>query len=346
MKALVTGATGFVGSAIVRKLLDQGYSVRALARPGSDRRNLDGLEVEVVEGDLTDPLSLRRAVASCRALFHAAADYRLWSPNPEAMYDANVTGTENVLRAAGEAGVERIVYTSSVATLGLPGDGQPGDETTPVSESDMVGHYKLSKFMAEENVRSLADQGLPVVIVNPSTPVGPRDIKPTPTGRLVLDAAAGRMPAYVDTGLNMVHVDDVATGHLLALQKGSIGERYVLGGQDMTLKAILTEIAAITGRRPPRLRMPHNLVLPIAYAAEAWARMTGGGAPPLTVVGIKLARKRMFFSSRKAERELGYSARPVREGLVEAVEWFRANGYLLIPRRPRSALGNGSAGGP
>lgn len=328
MKALVTGATGFIGSAIVRVLLEHGYSVRVLARPDSDRRNLEGLTIEVVEGDLIDPASLRRAVAGCAALFHAAADYRLWVPDPPSMYDANVTGTENVIRAAGDAGVERIVYTSSVATLGLPADGQAGNELTPVSRSDMVGHYKLSKFLAEDAARSLAAQGLPVVIVNPSTPIGPRDIKPTPTGRMVLDAAAGRMPAYVDTGLNIVHVDDIATGHLLALQKGTIGERYVLGGEDMTLRAILTEIAAITGHRPPWLAIPHDLVLPVAYAAEAWARLTGGSDPFVTVVGIKLAKKRMFFSSLKAERDLGYSTRPVREALEDAVEWFRANRYL------------------
>lgn len=328
MKALVTGATGFVGSAIVRVLLAEGHSVRALARPHSDRRNLDGISIEVAEGDLTDPESLKPAVAGCSALFHAAADYRLWVRDPATMYAANVTGTETLMRIAADAGVERIVYTSSVATLGLPADGTPGDEETLVSQADMVGHYKLSKYMAEKAVRALADEGLPVVIVNPSTPVGPRDIKPTPTGRMVLDAAAGRMPAYLETGLNVVHVDDVAIGHHLALQRGRIGERYVLGGDNLSLKSILTHVASITGRRPPKLRIPHGLALPIAHVSEAWARLSGRGDPTITVTGVKLARKFMYFSSAKAEEELGYTARPVQQALADAVEWFRTNGYL------------------
>jgi len=244
------------------------------------------------------------------------------------MYETNVAGTRNLLLAAKEAGVRRIVYTSSVAALGRTADGRPADEETPASLSDMIGHYKRSKFLAEEEVRRLVrDAGLPAVIVNPSAPAGPRDIKPTPTGRMIAEAAAGRVPAYVDTGLNVVHVDDVAEGHLLAYRKGRVGERYVLGGETMALAEILGAIAAAAGRRPPRLRLPHGLVLPFAYASEAWARFTGR-EPLVTVDSVRMARKRMFFSSAKAERELGYRARPAGEALREAVEWFRAHGYL------------------
>ncbi len=328
MKTLITGATGFVGSAVLRQLIAAGHCVRALVRPGSDCRNLAGLSVEVITGDLTDRASLDRAVAGCSVLFHVAAVYRLWTPRPDEIYEANVTGTINLMQAAARAGVKRIVYTSSVATLGFRTDGEPSDECTPVSMSDMVGPYKRSKFLAEAEVKRLADKdGLPVVIVNPSTPVGPRDIKPTPTGRMVLDAASGRMPAYVDTGLNLVHVDDVALGHLLALEHGKIGERYILGCRNMTLKEILTEIAVITGRRPPRVRLPLGLALAIAYPSEACSRVTRR-EPRVTVTGVKLARKRMFFSTEKAQRELGYRPRPAVESLRDAVDWFRQNGYV------------------
>ena len=328
MKALVTGATGFVGSAVARALLAAGHAVRALARPGGDRRNLAGLDLEVVDGDLRDPASFGPALAGCEALFHVAADYRLWVPDPDAIYATNVDGTRTLIEAAMAAGVRRMVYTSSVATLGLPADGTPGDETAPVALGDMIGHYKRSKFLAEEAVRGLArEASAPVVIVNPSTPVGPRDIKPTPTGRMIVEAAAGRMPAFVDTGLNLVHVDDVAAGHLLAFEHGTPGERYVLGGEDMTLKAILGEIARITDHRPPRLRLPHGLILPIAFAAEAWARL-GGAEPFATVDGVRMARKKMFFTSAKAEAALGYRHRPAAEALADAVAWFGDNGYL------------------
>ena len=270
-----------------------------------------------------------RALAGCSALLHVAADYRLWVINPREIYEANVTGTRNIMLAAAHAGVTRIVYTSSVATLGLNPDGSPADEDTPVSLADMIGHYKRSKFLAEAEVKRLAqEEGLPVIIVNPSTPVGPRDIKPTPTGRIIVDAASGRMPAYVDTGLNLVHVDDVAAGHLLALERGKIGERYVLGAVNMTLKEILAELAAITGRRPPRIRLPHNMVLPIAYISEAWARTIGGKEPRVTLVGVRLAKKKMFFSTEKARRVLGFHPRPVEEALRDAVNWFREHGYL------------------
>ncbi len=322
MTTLVTGATGFVGAAVVRHLLAAGDTVRVLARPSSDRSNITGLAVEIAEGDLTDRASLASALAGCQALFHVAADYRIWIPNPDSIYRVNVEGTRDLMLAALEAGIQRIVYTSSVATLGIRSDGLPSDEATPVTLDDMVGHYKRSKFLAEAEVRRLVEeQGLPVVIVNPSTPVGPRDIKPTPTGRLIADAATGRMPAYVDTGLNIVHVDDVAAGHLLAFHRGRIGERYILGGDDLTLREILATIAALTNRRPPSISLPHNLILPLAYIMEAWTRLTGATDPQLTVDGAKMARKKMFFSTAKAERELGYHHRPAHDALADAVAW-------------------------
>lgn len=329
MKIFITGATGFVGSAVLRELLKAGHSARALVRPSSDLRNLAGLAVEIFSGDLTDPASLARGVAGCTALFHVAADYRLWVPDPRGIYESNVTGTRNIMQAAARAGVARIVYTSSVAALGLCPDGSPADEETPSSLDDMIGHYKRSKYLAEAEVRRMArEENLPVVIVNPSTPVGPRDIKPTPTGRMVLDAACGRMPAYVDTGLNLVHVEDVASGHILAFERGRIGERYILGGANFTLKEILFEVAAITGGRPPAIRLPHSVVFPLACLAEGWAWICGGKEPRMTRVGVRLARKKMFFSTEKARRELGFQPRPAAEGLRDAVEWFRANGYL------------------
>ncbi len=328
MTTLITGASGFVGAAVARRLLAAGHELRALARPTSDRRNLDGLAVEIVEGDLRDAASLARAVAGCEALFHVAADYRLWARRPAELYESNVEGTRKLMRAAAEAGVRRIVYTSSVATLGLRPDGAPADEDTPATLDDMIGDYKRSKYLAEEAVRRMvAEDGLPCVIVNPSTPVGPRDVKPTPTGRMIVEAAAGRMPAFVDTGLNIVHVDDVAEGHLLAFEKGEIGARYILGGENLSLREILARIAAITGRRAPRIRLPHGLILPFAHLAEGWARLAGG-EPFATVDGIRMARKRMFFSSARAARVLGYAPRPADAALADAVAWFRANGYL------------------
>ncbi len=329
MTTLVTGASGFIGSAVARRLLEAGHRVRILVRRSSDLRNIAELPVETAIGDLTDAASLAQALSRCTALFHVAADYRLWAPDPNALYRTNVTGTENIMRAALAAGVERIVYTSSVATLGLTADGKPADEDTPVSPADMIGHYKRSKFFAEEAIRRMVrDENLPAVIVNPSTPVGPRDIKPTPTGQMIREAAMGRMPAYVDTGLNLVHVDDVATGHLLAFEHGTIGERYILGGRNMSLKEIFEEIGRITGRPAPRLRLPHNLVLPVAYLLEAWVRVTRNGEPRITVDGVRLAKKYMYYSTAKAERELGYRARPVEQGLVDAVHWFQQNGFL------------------
>jgi dihydroflavonol-4-reductase len=332
MKALVTGASGFVGSAVARALLQEGWQVRVLVRQGSERRNLQQLAVEIVTGDLADSASLERALAGCDALFHAAADYRLAALEPAQLYRTNVEGTRNLLQAARRAGTARIVYTSSVATIGLPADGSPGREDTGVTLADMIGHYKRSKFLAEQLVLEQARDGSPVIIVNPSTPIGPGDVKPTPTGQLVLDAAAGRMPAYIDTGLNVVHVDDVAAGHLLAFNRGRIGERYILGGQDMTLRAILAEIARIVARKAPSIRLPRVAILPIAYAAEAWARATGGSTR-ITVEGVRMARKRMYYSSDKAVRELGYAWREPSRALQDAVGWFREQGYLASPRQ-------------
>jgi dihydroflavonol-4-reductase len=327
MRALVTGATGFVGAAVARALGSAGWQVRALARKGSDHGNLEHLKVEIVEGDLADAASLERALVGCGALFHAAADYRLGARDPKSLYGTNVDGTRRILTAAHTAGVERVVYTSSVATIGIPADGSPGDETTSVTLGDMIGHYKRSKYLAEEVARDAARSGMSVVIVNPSTPVGPGDIKPTPTGRLVLDAAAGRMPAYVDTGLNIVHVDDVAAGHLLAHERGRSGERYILGGQDMTLREMLGVIAALVGRKPPAVRLPYAAILPIAYVAEAFA-MLSGRTGRITLEGVRMSRKRMFFSSGKAVRELGYRFRPPIEAFADAVRWFRERGLL------------------
>lgn len=328
MTTLVTGATGFVGAAVVRALLAEGRPVRVTARPTSDLRNLEGLDVERVTADLTDAATLIDAVRGCSAVFHVAADYRLWIPEPQEIYRTNVEGTRLLLRAAHAEGVERIVYTSSVATLGIPAHGVPGDERTPVTLEDMIGHYKRSKYLAERAAVEIATQDeAPVVIVNPSTPVGPRDIRPTPTGKVIVDAASGRMPAYVDTGLNIVHVDDVAQGHLLAERHGAVGETYVLGGDDMSLIDIISEVAALRGRAPPTLRLPHIVPTLAAYVTEAAAHLVGF-TPTLTVESARMARKLMYFSSAKARQALGYAPRPAREALTDAVAWFEQHGYL------------------
>ena len=329
-QAFVTGATGFVGAAVARVLLDSGWRVRALARAGSDRRNLVGLPIEVVTGDLRDPASYAPALAGCGTVFHVAADYRLWAPNPDDLYAINVEGTRALLLAAERAAVPRIVYTSSVATLRLDGGDALADESSVATLADMIGHYKRSKFLGEEVVRNWFAESPGqrwVVIVNPSTPVGPCDVKPTPTGQIVLDAAAGRTPAYVDTGLNIAHVDDIARGHLLALERGRPGERYILGGANLTLQEILTQVTRIAGRRAPRIRLPHGVVLPIAHVAEAFARLTGGSTR-ITVEGVRMSRKRMYFSSAKAMRELGYTWRDPAIAFQDAVRWFRDAGYL------------------
>ena len=324
---LVTGATGFVGSAVVRALLGAGLSVRVLVRPNSDRRNLLDLSVEVAEGSLEDAPSLARAVAGCRYLFHVAADYHLWVTDPAPMFRANVEGTRVLMRAALDTGVERVVYTSSVATLGLVPQGS-ADEETPSNLEDMIGPYKRSKFQAEELVRGLVTKrGLPAVIVNPSTPVGPRDRKPTPTGRLILEAARGHMPGYVDTGLNIVHVDDVAAGHLAAAELGRVGERYILGGENLSLARILVEVAHAAGTPAPRIRVPYTVAYPVAIGAELMARLSGK-EPFITLDGVRMAQKKMYFTSEKASRELGYTPRPARHAIVDAIGWFKANGYL------------------
>ena len=325
---LVTGATGFVGSAVARALAARGRQLRLLVRPTSDRRNMVGLDnAETVVGDLTDAASLARAAEGCRAVFHVAADYRIWVPDPDAMLRANVDGTVAMLRVAQAAGVGRIVHCSSVAALGLTKDGTPADETTPVDPAAIVGVYKRSKHMAEQAALDLARQGAPVVIVNPAAPVGPRDIRPTPTGRMIRDAAAGRMPAYLDTGLNVVHVDDVAEGHVLAEERGRIGERYILGGENLALRELLALVASVAGRRPPTIRRTHEMVWPIAAAMEAAARIVPF-EPPVTRDHLRMARKKMFFSSAKAINELGYHPRPAIEAVRDAVAWFRANGML------------------
>ncbi|GAB3675019.1 hopanoid-associated sugar epimerase [Salinisphaera aquimarina] len=333
MRALVTGATGFVGSSVVRAALRDGFEVRALVRADSDTSALAGLEIEHAQGTLGDPAALAAAMTGCDAVFHVAADYRLWARRPDELYANNVEGTRHVLQAARDAGVQRVVYTSSVATLGLPTDGAPGNEDTPVGLADMIGHYKRSKFLAEEVAREFAADGVDVVIVNPSAPIGPRDHKPTPTGRMVLDAAAGRMPAFVDTGLNVAHVDDVARGHLLAWHHGASGRRYVLGGEDLTLAGILTLIAELTDRPPPKVKLPHGLVLPVAHAAEAFAKLSGR-TPFVTVDGVKLARKRMYFSHARADAELGYQSRDARDALADAIAWYFAHRYLPLGRHP------------
>jgi dihydroflavonol-4-reductase len=327
MMAVVTGATGFVGSAVARALAVAGWQVRALVRVGSERRNLQHLPLDLVVGDLANDASLDRALADCQALFHLAADYRLGVREPQQLYRTNVEGTRNILSAAGRAGVSRVVYTSSVATIGLPADGSPGTEATPVALADMIGHYKRSKYMAEQLVCGAAQTGMSVVIVNPSTPIGPGDVKPTPTGQIVLDAASGRIPAYVDTGLNIAHVDDIAAGHLMAFHRGRPGERYILGGEDMMLREILAAIALLVGRKAPRIRLPHAAVLPLAYVSEVFGKITGR-TPRITLEGVRMARKRMFFSSEKAVRELGYQWRAPTKAFEDAVFWFREQGFL------------------
>jgi dihydroflavonol-4-reductase len=326
--SLVTGATGFLGSAVARALIAAGHTVRILSRPSSDTRNLTGLDAEIVHGDLSQPETLLPALKGCTSLFHVAADYRLWVRDPDAMYRANVAGSAALMRAAASAGVGRAVYTSSVAVMGIDKSGKPGNEETPVTVADMVGHYKRSKFLAEEAVAKVADEtGLAVVTVNPSTPIGPRDIKPTPTGRTIVMAATGKMPAYVDTGLNLVHVDDCAAGHLLAFAKGRPGERYILGGEDYSLAKMQALIAGMSGQKAATISLPVAPLYPLALAAELIARFTGK-EPMLIRDTLRMARKLMFFSSAKAERELGYSYRPAIEGLADAVAWFREAGYL------------------
>jgi len=336
MDALVTGGTGFVGANLVRVLIEDGQRVRVLARPGGDRRALADCAVEIAEGDLLDAASVRSAVRGVRRVYHVAADYRLWARQPSELFRANVDGTRHVLEAAWAAGAERIVYTSTVGAVGIPRDGAPGDEATPVSLADMVGPYKASKFLAERVADEFAARGAPVVIVNPSTPVGPWDVKPTPTGQMIVDFLRGKMVASLDTGLNLVHVRDVARGHVQAAERGRVGERYILGHQDLSLREIFEELAALTGIRAPRLRIPYAVAWLAAAASEGAARVTGR-APGVPLTAVRMARKRMFFSAAKAVRELGFAATPVRAALADAVAWFVAHGYA--PRPPRVPAG-------
>ncbi|HYS46162.1 MAG TPA: hopanoid-associated sugar epimerase [Rhizomicrobium sp.] len=323
---LVTGASGFVGSAVARALVARGLHVRVLMRPSANRLNIAKLHCEPVAGDMRDEESMTAALKGARYLFHVAADYRLWARDPHEIERNNFTGARAVMGAALKTGVERVVYTSSVAAL------KPGaaavDETSRHTPQSVIGAYKRSKLVAEREVERLVrDEGLPAVIVAPSTPIGPRDIKPTPTGRVIVEAATGRMPAFVDTGLNLVHVDDVAQGHLLALDRGKIGENYILGGADVALETMLGDIAFLSGRRAPGLKIPRAPLFPLAWGAELLARVTGK-EPFLTADALRMSRYRMFFSSEKAKRELGYTARPYKEGLRDALIWFRENGYL------------------
>jgi dihydroflavonol-4-reductase len=324
---LVTGASGFVGAAVARAALKRGFRTKVLLRPTASRVNINDLDVEPVIGDMRDFDSMRRALAGVRYLFHVAADYRLWARDPSEIERNNLSGARATMQAALKAGVERAVYTSSVAAL-KPGSGEAVDETSRHTKESAIGAYKRSKLVAEREVeRMVAEEGLMAVIVAPSTPIGPRDIKPTPTGRVIVEAASGRMPAFVDTGLNLVHVDDVAEGHFLALEKGRIGENYILGGTDVSLETMLADIARLTGRRPPKLKLPRAPLFPLAWGVEMVARLSGK-EPFLTADALRMSRYRMFFSSAKAKAELGYAARPYGEGLKDALGWFGAQGYL------------------
>jgi len=320
--ALVTGASGFLGWHVARLLIERGYPVRALVRPASKLRELDA---EPVRGDLRDPASLARAVAGCGLVFHVAADYRLWAKDPGELYQSNVEGTRNVLEAARSAGVERVVYTSTVGCIGVPRGGL-GDENCPVGLADMVGHYKRSKFLAERVALESARAGLPVVIVNPTAPIGDHDVKPTPTGQIVLDFLRGAMPAFIDTGLNVVDARDTAEGHLLAAERGCPGERYILGSENLTLAGILEKLAAITGRPAPQFRLPYAVAYAAGVASTGWARLTGH-PPRVPLEGVRMARKKMWVTHDKAARELGFQPAAAETALGRAVEWFRGNGY-------------------
>ena len=328
MTTLITGATGFVGSHVARLLAARGDPVRVLVRPSSRLAALEGIPCECATGDLADPPSLEAALRGVRRVFHVAADYRLWVRDPGEIYRSNVEGTRNLLSAALEAGVDRFIYTSTVATVAVPAEnGRLPDEFTSARLEQMIGHYKRSKFIAEQEVLEAAQEGAPVVIVNPTTPVGPGDWKPTPTGRIILDFLNGRMPAFVDTGLNLVAVEDVAAGHLLAAERGTTGERYILGGRNMTLEEILTELAWITGRPTPRVRLPHAVALAAALADSALCRALGR-EPHIPLDGVRMARHRMFVDSSRAERELGFHAGPIAAALERAIRWYQGHGYV------------------
>lgn len=327
MTALVTGATGFVGANIVRALIETGESVRVLVRPHSDTRNINGLSIDIAYGDLQAADSLRAALQGCDTLYHAAAYYSLWTPNVETVYDINVEGTTQLLQAALDLKLAKVVYTSSVATLGLPKDGVPGDETLRLPLNKAIGHYKRSKILAEERALGFCEQGLPLVIVQPSAPVGAWDIKPTPTGKIIVDFMRRKMPAYLDTGLNLVDVRDVALGHLLAAQHGRIGERYILGHCNLSLQEILQLLADISGLPAPRWRIPYAVALAAGYASEAISTVTQQ-PPAVPLVGVRLARHYMYFTAQKAVRELGLPQSPIEPALRQAVRWFQTYGYI------------------
>ncbi len=326
MKALVTGATGFVGGAVARALVNRGINVRVMARAGSDLRNIQGLTVERVEGDLRDQASLRNALTGCRQLYHVAAHYALWAKDPSIFYDVNVTGTKNLLEAARDVGTERIVYCSTIGAIGLPPGGGLGTEETPVSLEQMAGHYKRSKYLAEQEVVKLAKAGLPVVIVNPSAPVGTGDVKPTPTGQVIVDFMKGRMPAYIETGMNIVDVDDVAAGHLLAMEKGRIGERYILGNTNLMLHEVFEILSRLTGVRAPTIKLPRLAVLPLAYL-NLWIANLTGQSPRIPLEGVKMAKYKMHYDCSKAIKELDIPQTPPEIALEKAVRWFRDHGY-------------------
>jgi dihydroflavonol-4-reductase len=324
--AAVTGGTGFVGSHLVRLLCERGDKVRALARPTSRLDVLNGLPVDMVYGDLRDPNSLLPLVDGVSVLYHVAADYRLWSPNSSDLYESNVDGTTNILSAAAAAGVTKVVYTSTVGCLGIPKDGNPGDETTSVEFADMVGHYKKSKYIAEQVALQFARNGMPLVIVNPSTPIGPGDHKPTPTGKIIVDFLNGKIPAYVDTGLNLIDVRDTAIGHILAAEKGRIGEKYILGARNLTLKQILEIVALMYGKHAPKVKIPYKFAYFVGFVSTAWSHVTH--CPPgIALESVKMARKKMFFSSEKAVHELGLPQSPVENSIADAVHWFIDHGY-------------------
>ena len=326
MKALVTGATGFVGGAVVRALVNRGIDVRILARAGADLQNTQNLPVERVLGDLRDQASLRTSLTGCRQLYHVAAHYALWAKDPSIFYDINVTGTKNLLEAARDVGTERIVYCSTIGAIGLPPGGGLGTEETPVSLKQMAGHYKRSKYLAEQEVLKLAKAGLPVVIVNPSAPVGAGDVKPTPTGQVIVDFMKGRMPAYIETGMNIVDVDDVAVGHLLAMEKGRIGERYILGNKNLMLREVFEILSRLTGIKAPTIKLPRLAILPLAYLNHRISNFTGQ-PPRIPLEGVKMAKYKMHYDCRKAIKELGIPQTPPEEALEKAVRWFRNHGY-------------------
>jgi dihydroflavonol-4-reductase len=331
MKAFITGATGFVGSHVARALAAQGADLRLLVRPTSRLDNIADLRAETATGDLRDPESLKKAMAGCEFVFHVAADYRLWVRDPEQMYRSNVEGTRAIIRAAQESGVRRVIYTSSVATMGFTREGHIAGEDSPVSIKEMVGHYKRSKFMAEQIALEAGNSGANVVVVNPTTPIGEYDIKPTPTGRIVVDFLNRKFPAYVDTGLNLADVKEVAHGHVLAMEKARPGQRYILGGENLTLKQILDKLSALTGLRAPTMKVPHAVAMAFAVFDQVFTGTIRGKEPRATIDAVKMGRKKMFASSAKAERELGYKVLPVEDALRRAVEWFQANGYVEFP---------------